>query len=151
MPIFVLWFILSRLAWKGMILYFLLRFNIFQTRTSLVLLIMWPATMVMIRKTPKDCAHSFWNVERDKNCKPNMHWLECACLYANTQVKMTKLNIPLRICMLNQHCKNIRRFYRKITGNQLPVHFPFFLQAPVNIFRNQALYGRKGHVLFLVI
>ena len=24
------------------------------------------------------------------------------------------------------HCKKIRRFYSKITGNQLPVHFPFF-------------------------
>ena len=36
------------------------------------------------------------------------------------------------------HCKNIRRFYGKITGNQLPVYFLLFLQAPVNIFRNQA-------------
>ena len=46
---------------------------------------------------------------------------------------------------LNQICtvKNIRRFYGKITGNQLPVHFPFFLRAPVNIFRNQAQYGSK--------
>ena len=35
------------------------------------------------------------------------------------------------------HCKNIRRFYGKITGNQLPVLFPYYLQAPVNIFRNQ--------------
>ena len=26
--------------------------------------------------------------------------------------------------------KNIRRFYGKITGNQLPVHFQLFLQAP---------------------
>ena len=24
------------------------------------------------------------------------------------------------------HCKNIFRFYGKITGNQLPVHFPLF-------------------------
>ena len=24
------------------------------------------------------------------------------------------------------HCKNIRRFYGKIAGNQLPVHFPLF-------------------------
>ena len=24
------------------------------------------------------------------------------------------------------HCKNIRRFYGKITGDQLPVHFPLF-------------------------
>ena len=43
------------------------------------------------------------------------------------------------------------RFYGKITGNQLHVHFPF-LQAPVNIFRNQAQYGSKktctafGHI-----
>ena len=49
--------------------------------------------------------------------------------------------------------KNIRRFYGKITGNQLPVHFPFFfLRAPVNIFMNQAQYGGKmtcmalGHI-----
>ena len=35
------------------------------------------------------------------------------------------------------HCrvtaKNIRRFYDKITGNQLPVHF-LFLLSPINIF-----------------
>ena len=43
------------------------------------------------------------------------------------------------------------RFYGKITGNQLPVHFPF-LRAPVSIFRNQAQYGSKktctafGHI-----
>ena len=43
--------------------------------------------------------------------------------------------------------KHIRRFYSKITCNQLPVHFMLFLQAPVNIFRNQAQYGSKGHVL----
>ena len=48
--------------------------------------------------------------------------------------------------------KNIHRFYGKITGNQLPVHIPFFLRAPVNIFRNQAQYGSKlsciafGHI-----
>ena len=29
--------------------------------------------------------------------------------------------------------------------------FPVFLQAPVNISRNQAQYGSKGHVLILVI
>ena len=50
------------------------------------------------------------------------------------------------------HCKNIRRFYVKITGNHLPVHFPlFFVQAPVNIFRNQAQNGSKGHYCFFVI
>ena len=43
---------------------------------------------------------------------------------------------------------NIRRFYSKITGNQVPVHFPLFLQAPVHIFRNQAKYGSKVRVLF---
>ena len=49
--------------------------------------------------------------------------------------------------------KHIRRFYGKITGNQLPVYFPFFLRVPVNIFfRNQAQYGSKktcsalGHI-----
>ena len=31
--------------------------------------------------------------------------------------------------------KNIRRFYGKINGNQLLVHFLLFLQAPVNIFK----------------
>ena len=50
------------------------------------------------------------------------------------------------------HCKNIRRFYGKITDNQLPSPFPVFLRAPVNIFRNQAQYGSKktciafGHI-----
>ena len=48
--------------------------------------------------------------------------------------------------------QNIRRFYGKITGNQLPVHFPFFLRALVNIFRKSAHYGSKktciafGHI-----
>ena len=52
---------------------------------------------------------------------------------------------------LTEHtAKNIRRFYGKITGNQLPVHFT--LWVPVNIFRNQAQYGSKrtciafGHI-----
>ena len=26
--------------------------------------------------------------------------------------------------MKSPHCKNVRRFYGKITGNQLPVRFP---------------------------
>ena len=48
-------------------------------------------------------------------------------------------------CGTRHTVKNIRRFYGKITGNQLPVLFPlFFLQAPVNIFRNQAQNGSKG-------
>ena len=48
--------------------------------------------------------------------------------------------------------KNIRRFDGKVTGKQLPVHFPLFLPAPVNIFRNQARYGSQktcisfGHI-----
>ena len=46
--------------------------------------------------------------------------------------------------------KSYRRFYGKITGNQLPVHFPF-LRAPVNIFGNQAQYGSERHVLLLDI
>ena len=65
-------------------------------------------------------------------------------------------------CLIHSHfvfknvciAKNIRRFYGKITGNQLPVHFPFFsfLRAPVNIFMNQAQHGSKktcmalGHI-----
>ena len=54
------------------------------------------------------------------------------------------------LCLLQESSlsytvKNIRRFYGKITGNQLPVYFPLFLQAPVNIFRNQAQNGSKGH------
>ena len=44
--------------------------------------------------------------------------------------------------------KYIRRFYGRITGNQLLVHYPLFIQAPVNIFRNQAQYGRNGYLLF---
>ena len=44
--------------------------------------------------------------------------------------------------------KNIRRFYGKITENQLLVHFPLFLQAPVNIFRNPEQYSSRGRVLF---
>ena len=40
-------------------------------------------------------------------------------------------------------CKNIRRFYSKITDNQLPVHLPLFLQAPIKTFRNQAKCGSK--------
>ena len=47
--------------------------------------------------------------------------------------------------------KNIRRFYGQITSNQLPVHFTLYLQAPVNMFRNQAQYGSKAPVLCLVI
>ena len=31
--------------------------------------------------------------------------------------------------------KNIRRFYGKITGNQLPVHFPFFLTGARKYFQ----------------
>ena len=46
--------------------------------------------------------------------------------------------------MVLAHCKNIRRFYSKIAGN----HFQYFLQAPVNIFRNQAQYGSTEYVLF---
>ena len=49
------------------------------------------------------------------------------------------------------HCKNIRRFYGKITGNQLTVHFPLFLQAPVNIFRNQAHYGSKDTIVVVFL
>ena len=32
---------------------------------------------------------------------------------------INRWQVPAKI-----HCKNIRRFYGKITGNQLPVHFP---------------------------
>ena len=44
--------------------------------------------------------------------------------------------------------KNIRRFYDKITGNQLPVHSRYFYRCPVNTFRNQAQNGSKGHYCF---
>ena len=54
-------------------------------------------------------------------------------------------------CHVGISLKKYPRFNGKITGNQLSVHFPSFLQAPVNIFRNQAQCGSKGHVLFLVI
>ena len=59
----------------------------------------------------------------------------------------------LSICLnFRTHCKNTRRFYGKITRNQLPVHFRYFLRAPVNIFRTQAQDGSKktriacGHI-----
>ena len=38
---------------------------------------------------------------------------------------------PFLQSKVSLHCKNIRRFYGKITGNQLSVHFPLFLQASV--------------------
>ena len=47
--------------------------------------------------------------------------------------------------------KYIPRFHGKITGNQLSVNFQLFLQAPVNIFKNQAQYSSKRQVLFLAI
>ena len=43
---------------------------------------------------------------------------------------------------------NIHTFYGEIIRNQLPVHCQQFLQAPVNIFKNQTQYGSKEHVLF---
>ena len=57
---------------------------------------------------------------------------------------------PLKLLKSSTSCtvKNICKFYGKMTGNQLPVHFPLFLQASVNIFRNQAQYGSIGLVLF---
>ena len=60
------------------------------------------------------------------------------------------------LCVLikmSTHCKNIRRFYGKITGNNWqPDASPFtviFLQAPVNIFRNQGQNGSKEQNCFL--
>ena len=63
----------------------------------------------------------------------------------------TAWNVILFSCCATKRpnsAKIIRRFYSKITGNKVAVHFPLFLQAPVNIFRNQAQYGSKGQVLF---
>ena len=46
-------------------------------------------------------------------------------------------------------CSLLRLSCRKkgtITGNQVPVHFPLFLQARVNIFRNQAQCGSRKDI-----
>ena len=32
------------------------------------------------------------------------------------------------------HCKNVRIFYGKITGNRLPVHFPLFFTGAQETF-----------------
>ena len=60
--------------------------------------------------------------------------------------------LSLKVCSKTglHTVKTIHRFCSKII-RQLPVHFQLFLQAPVNISRNQAQCGRKGRVLFLVI
>ena len=52
--------------------------------------------------------------------------------------------------MKSPHCKNVGKFYGKITGNQLPCQSisRYYLQAPVNIFRNQAQNSSKGHYFF---
>ena len=66
-------------------------------------------------------------------------------------IKFVHLSLSLSlslILLLRYTVKNICRFYGKITGNQLPVHFPLLIQAPLNILRNQALNGRKGHYCF---
>ena len=48
--------------------------------------------------------------------------------------------------------KNIRRFYGKITGNQLPVYFPLFFQGARKHFQEPGTVGSKktciafGHI-----
>ena len=38
--------------------------------------------------------------------------------------EVTKVATLCKMGEKNMHCQNIRRFYGKITGNRLPVHFP---------------------------
>ena len=51
----------------------------------------------------------------------------CFFLYSNS-CKQEPLHGARKIEMNAKtvHCKNIRMFYGKIIGNQLPVHFPSF-------------------------
>ena len=50
--------------------------------------------------------------------------------------------------------KNIRKFYGKITGNQLPVRFPLFFTSARKHFQEPGTYGSKktcsafGHIAF---
>ena len=57
------------------------------------------------------------------------------------EAKNTKLTKHL----VSIHCKNIRRFYGKITDNQLPVHFPLFFTGACTHFQE------SGHYFFFVI
>ena len=41
----------------------------------------------------------------------------------------------MKISIYGYTAKNARRFYVKITGNQLSVRFPLFLQVPVKNFQ----------------
>ena len=75
-------------------------------------------------------------------------------MYANTKgsdqtARMHRLARDFAVRISAKYtAKNIRRFDGKINGNHSLVHFPLFLQAPVNIFRNRAQYGNKGLVFF---
>ena len=56
---------------------------------------------------------------------------------------------PLMILKNAYTVKTIsRRFYGKITGTSCQSISRYFLQAPVNIFRNQAQNDSKGHYCF---
>ena len=45
------------------------------------------------------------------------------------------------------HCKNIRRIYSRIAGNQLPGRVPLFLREPVKIISHGRI--RKSKVVLL--
>ena len=46
------------------------------------------------------------------------------------------------------HCKNIRRFYGKITGNQLPVHFPLLFTGTHKHFQESGTEQKQRTLLF---
>ena len=48
-----------------------------------------------------------------------------SCFLENTKINSHHVKVTARNAKLYT-AKNIRRFYGKITGNQLPVHFPLF-------------------------
>ena len=55
------------------------------------------------------------------------HIKKLNCLITDCKdFQFTRNYMQFAILLQFMHCKNIRRFYGKITGNQLPVHFPLF-------------------------
>ena len=45
---------------------------------------------------------------------------------ANPNIKKGEKKVKIDVLCFSYTVKNIRKFYGKITGNQLPVHFPLF-------------------------
>ena len=66
------------------------------------------------------------------------------CFHLEIRKIISELSSVLPLICSSVHGKKIRRFYGKIPGIQLPVHFPLFLRAFAcrkNIFRNQDMVG----------